>query len=168
MAGERLKASSLARRLTLVALVAGLVGAPAGILRAMCLARACDDDSVATARVPFCSLPGNLRRLVAAGYYDGRSPDVIVVSRRSLAGDSTGRHRVLWPSLRRSEHARVPIALAGPGIVPGAGVPSGAGLEDLAPTLAEAISLRRAHPNVRSGRAVAAIASEDTARLVVV
>jgi hypothetical protein len=62
---------------------------------------------------------------------------------------------------------RVPIALAGIGIVPGSAVPEGTTLDRLAPTIAEVIDLDRPHPEVRSGTTIdGVVAGEGRPELV--
>ena len=55
---------------------------------------------------------------------------------------------------------------AGDGVTPGAPVPDGAGLDDIAPTVAEIIALQRAHPEVRSGTPIEGVASGKPPHLV--
>ena len=50
--------------------------------------------------------------------------------------------------------------------VSGAPIPAGAGLDEVAPTIERIIGVERPHPEVRSGRAVAGVASGDPPRLV--
>jgi type I phosphodiesterase/nucleotide pyrophosphatase len=58
-----------------------------------------------------------------------------------------------WPATA-SVDVRVPLVLAGPGIVRGAPVADGVTLDRVAPTLSAAIGFEREHPEVRSGTAI--------------
>ncbi|HEY3022323.1 MAG TPA: hypothetical protein VGK11_01650, partial [Actinomycetota bacterium] len=75
------------RRLLVLLLVLAAIGVPAGVLRAACAGKSCPAD-VAHARVPFCPLPAELKAKLAAGFREGRSPDVMAV---------TGNHAVAGP-----------------------------------------------------------------------
>ena len=145
----------------------GTIAIPAGALRAACVGGSCSTEP-AQARVPFCPLPDWMKRDVAAGYYEGRSPDVLAVTARSgmsAAGDGA----TPWPSVADGPSVtRVPIALWGRGVRTGARVPAGTKLDAIAPTIADAISLVRGHPDVRSGTAIPGVADpSDAPRLVV-
>lgn len=152
------------RRLLVLLLVLAAIGVPAGVLRAACAGKSCPVD-VAHARVPFCPLPAELKAKLAAGFREGRSPDVMAV---------TGNHAVAgpedagpWPSVAEaSTVTRVPIAFFGTGIDPGTLVPRGTGLDAIAPTLSEVLGFRRPHPEVRAGAAVAGISDGERPRLV--
>jgi hypothetical protein len=154
------------RTLILLTLVA-LVGVPAGVLRAFCAGHSCDEPANASSEVPFCSLPDELRSNVAAGFREGRSPDLLAVARTAslLAGDEWPPVR--WPSTADDDPTRVPIAFWGAGIESGARIPAGTGLDSIAPTIAAIMGFDRPHPEVRSGRAVEGIASGVRPRLVV-
>ncbi len=142
----------LSRRRLLVAVgIAALITLPAGVLAGLCVGNACRREERATGRVPFCSLPQDLRSLIAAGFRDGRSPHVMTVTSREA----------------NAEPAEMPVAFAGTGVTPGAEVPAGTTLDAVAPTLAEIIGLRRPHPGVRSGEPVSGVASGEAPRLVV-
>ena len=113
-----------------------------------------------------------MRAQIAAGFRDGRSPDVVAVPRMaavvgslSPAGGSTGAG--LWPSTDGSADTRVPIVFAGTGVRPGATVPDGTELRQIAPTVAQALGFDRPFPDVRSGRPVAGLARPERPRLVV-
>jgi hypothetical protein len=155
-----------ARRLLLLLIVVGLIGVPAGILRALCVGSACGETAAAS-RVPFCGLPAPVREAIERGYREGRSPDVLGV---------TSPHEVLtraagvwapWPAVAGVDD-RVPIAFAGAGVEPGSAVPPGATLDAIAPTLAEILGFDRPFPDVRSGVAVEGVASGELPRLVLV
>jgi hypothetical protein len=148
---------------------AALMGLPAGVLRVLCLGNVCEVRSEASANTPFCSLPDQVRRLVESGSYEGRSPDIMAVTGPMLiaGGDAFKDAPVpLWPSTTLRGTGRVPIVFSGTGVVTGADVPSGTGLDDLSETIAAVIDLRRPHPDVRSGEAVDGVASGETPRLV--
>jgi hypothetical protein len=154
-------AAWVGRRTWAILLAAALVALPAAVLRVLCVGHACDRPGEAAAEVPFCSLPDELRRRVLTGFREGRSPDVLAVTGATPVVTSG----VEWPSVG-DDAARVPIVFAGEGVNPDASIPSGTGLDDVAPTLASVIGLRRPHPEVRSGEAVDGIASGGPARLV--
>jgi hypothetical protein len=152
------------RRLLVLLLVLAAIGVPAGVLRAACAGKSCPAD-VAQARVPFCPLPAELKAKLAAGYREGRSPDVIAVTGNHAVASPTGAGP--WPSVAEaSTVTAVPIAFFGRGIEPGALVPRGTGLDAIAPTLSEVLGFRRAHPEVRAGAAVAGISDGERPRLV--
>lgn len=148
-----------------------LVGAPAVVLRVLCVGSSCDaSEADAQASVPFCPLPQGLRREVAAGFREGRSPDVMaatagldVVSTQVQRGA-----RVPWPGTEESDgvsglpDTRVPIVFLGAGVRPG-DLPPGSGLDTIAPTLEEITGFRRAHPEVRTGAAIDGVAAEGSA-----
>ncbi|HEX6400576.1 MAG TPA: hypothetical protein VF108_08945 [Actinomycetota bacterium] len=157
-------------RVTILLLVAALIGVPGAILRSTCGA-GCAAAEAAPARVPFCTLPGELRARIAAGFRDGRSPDVVAVPRDATVVGSvspTGARTVdgVWPSTARALDTRVPIVFAGIGVRAGAPVPDGTALRQIAPTVAQALAFERPFPQVRSGRAVAGVARPERPRLV--
>lgn len=155
----------LGRRAWTLLVAATLVAAPAAVLRATCAGRACDAPAEAAAGVPFCSLPEGLRARIAAGFREGRSPDVLAVTAGvPVAGGAPGAPA--WPSVERGPE-RVPLAFAGAGVDPSAPVPAGTGLDDVAPTIAAVAGVERPHPEVRSGEPVPGVASGAPARLVV-
>lgn len=153
---------ALGRRTWTLLLAAVLVGAPAAVLRAACAGRSCDRPAQTAADVPFCSLPEALRARVAAGFREGRSPDVVAVT--GTTGVATGASA--WPAADAGA-ARVPLVFHGAGVDPSAAVPAGTGLDDVAPTVAALVGLERPHPEVRSGAAVPGVATGAPARLVV-
>lgn len=143
------------RRMLLLFVVLAVLGLPAFTLRVLCVGHACDEPVSATAEVPFCGLPAGLRGPVAAGFREGRSPDVLGVTRVSVGGGTAfGRKEAQpqWPSVQ-STSRRVPLVLAGAG-VPAGPLPAGTGLDDVAPTIASLIGIERPHPEVRSGELV--------------
>jgi hypothetical protein len=154
-----------ARRLLVLLIVLAALAVPAGALRAACAGNACAARA-ATPRVPFCPLPDWMKSDIAAGYREGRSPDVLAVAER--AGLSDGRSGPPWPSVAAGRHATaVPIVFWGTGVRASASVPAGTALDAVAPTIADAIGLRRPHPDVRSGVAIPGVAGGDRPTLVV-
>jgi hypothetical protein len=146
-------------------MLVAIAGAPAGVLRAFCAGHSCDEPANASAEVPFCSLPDGARSRVAAGFREGRSPDLLAVTAGGslVAGDEWPP--VPWPST--SDDTRVPIAFWGTGVDPGAEIPSGTGVDDIAPTLEAILGFERPHPEVRSGTAIGGVASGERPRVVV-
>ena len=153
------------RTLVLLAL-AGVIGAPAGVLRAFCAGHSCDEPANASSEVPFCSLPSDLRERVAAGFREGRSPDLLAVGATPISNDESWP-KVPWPSTAGDGDARVPLGFWGTGVDPAAEVPDGTGLDDVAATVASLVEFDRPFPNVRSGTAIEGVASGETPRLVV-
>ncbi len=152
------------RRLLVLLLVLAAIGVPAGVLRAACAGKSCPAD-MAQARVPFCPLPTELKAKLAAGFREGRSPDVMAVTGNHVVAGPAGAGP--WPSVAEaSAVTAVPIAFFGTGIQPGAVVPRGTGLDAIAPTLSEVLGFRRPHPDVRVGTAVAGISDGERPRLV--
>jgi hypothetical protein len=147
-----------------------IIGAPAALLRSLCIGHSCDKPVSTASEVPFCSLPERTRSLIEAGFREGRSPDLLVVTNRTGVAGSTAPVRpgpkTPWPSLSEDDRGRIPIVFAGAGVDPGAEVPAGTALEDVAPTEAEIIGLRRPHPEVRSGEAVEGVAAGRPPRLL--
>ena len=156
-AGEPGQTSLGAGRRTLVLLsLVALVGVPAGVLRAFCAGHSCDEPANASSEVPFCSLPDEVRERVAAGFREGRSPDLLAVAAGAglVAGDG-----VPWPSTAGGGSTRVPIAFWGRGMNLNATIPPGTGLDDVAPTIAAILGFDRPHPEVRSGTAIEGVAA---------
>lgn len=167
MSGGPEPAPRLRRRVTAVAIVGLLFGGPAAALRAACAWGSCERLVVTEADIPFCSLPRAIRSEIANGYYEGRSPDVLAVTRRPVVGDTTRRGEfVAWPSTTSNGEGRVPIVFSGVGVRSGMTLPEGTGLKDIAPTIARLIGLKRAHPDVRSGREIQGVAFGNGPRLV--
>ena len=159
-----------ARRLLALVVALVLIGIPAGVLRALCVGRSCRPAAGAPARVPFCGLPPALRAAIAAGYREGRSPEVLLVTPRpAVAGatDPLGGLRPVWPSVQPPPDGRVPLVLAGAGLRRSAAIPSGTRLDAVAPTVAAVLGFHRPHPEVRSGRPVPGVASGAGSGLVV-
>jgi hypothetical protein len=152
------------RRTLVILLLAAAVGLPAGILRAGCVGKSCRLESDAAAAVPFCSLPESLRAGLVTGFRERRSPEVLAVAGPAgiVGGDASD---LPWPSLEDPVH-HVPILFHGAGVDGDAEIPPATALDDIAPTIAEIIGLRRPHPEVRSGRAIPHIATGESPRLV--
>jgi hypothetical protein len=154
------------RRLLGVTFVAVLVAAPAVALQAMCVGRSCQRTRSPAAEAPFCSLPATTRAAVAAGYRDGRSPDLLAVTadEPGVTGPADVAPGVPWPSTAPGA-GQVPLVFAGDAVRRGAEVRDGTTLDSVAPTLAAALGLRRPHPEVRSGTEIPGLVSGKRARL---
>jgi hypothetical protein len=150
--------SSTGRRIVVVLVVLGILAVPAIALRLACAGNACSQDAAA-AEVPFCPLPAALRREIAAGFRQGRSPDVLAAAGGTPVLTRAAGQEVPWPTTEVS--LRVPIAFVGPGIRAGT-LPAGTGLDQVAPTLAEALGVARPHPEVAAGTAVPGLVSATT------
>jgi len=131
------------RRLAVLVVALALVGAPAVALRALCVGKSCAQEGIAgAAPIPFCPLPAALREQIVAGYRQGRSPDVMGTTNVPMVG---------WPWVGyTSDQNAAPIMFFGKGIF-GGRLPNDVGLDQIAPTIAELMDFRRAHPEVRSG-----------------
>ena len=149
---------STGRRLTILLLVLALIGAPALLLRALCVGQSCAQAGPVDAVVPFCPLPTWLRGEIAAGFRAGRSPEVL-----ASTGATThimGSSGTSWPSTADVHRATtVPLLFMGPGIRDGE-LSSSLGLDQIAPTLEPLLGLRRAHPEVRVGTAIPGVVRE--------
>jgi hypothetical protein len=132
--------------------VLAAVAVPAGVLRALCVGRSCDEPEPGR-RVPFCTLPDELRRDIVNGFREDRSPDVLGVAADVPVYTESGARQIRapWPAVEPSVDTGVPIVLAGIGIEAGTALAAGTTLDRIAPTIAEAIALDRPHPEVRSG-----------------
>jgi hypothetical protein len=156
---------SSGRRLLILLAVCSLVAIPAGVLRAMCAARTCDQDASVQARVPFCPLPADLRSLIANGFRAGRSPDIVGVGAMPVTGGA-GEASTPWPGTDPAPDTRVPLAFLGTGVDPSVVLPEQLTLDRVAPTLAEILGFRRENPEVRSGLSISGLADGDRPRLV--
>ena len=156
---------SSGRRLLILLAVCSLVAIPAGVLRATCAARTCDQGEDVRARVPFCPLPADLKSLIASGFLAGRSPDVVGVGATPVAGGG-GEASTPWPGTNPVPDTRVPLAFLGTGVDPSVALPQKLTLDRVAPTLAEILGFRREHPEVRSGLSITGLADGDRPRLV--
>jgi hypothetical protein len=148
--------------------VLSAIAVPAGVLQAVCAGRSCEEPSGEAPRVPFCPLPAAIREGIVNGYRERRSPDVLgVAAHVRLFNSANGtRPGAPWPSLDSPVDARVPLAFWGAGVASGASVPDGSELDQVAPTIAEAIALNRPFPEVRSGVAIEGVAGGARPRLV--
>jgi hypothetical protein len=130
--------SSPVRRALILAVVVLAASIPAVVAYGKCSGAGCDPGAPTHSYVPFCSLPSEVRTRIAAGYQDGRSPDLLAVSAGTpIIGSTTDRPddlRVPWLSVDGPAAARVPLVFAGPGIRP-AQLTSGSGLDGVEPTL---------------------------------
>ena len=162
----------LGQRAAAFAIAAVLIGVPAVVLRVLCVGDSCSTSAQASAETPFCSLPDGLRRSISAAVRDGRSGELLAATRkpRVIGGSAfkVASKQPLWPSLQSSQ--KVPIVFAGSGVQEGVALSPGAGLDDVAPTIARVLGFDRSHPEIRSGEALdeAAVPQATPPRLVVV
>jgi hypothetical protein len=159
------------RRLVVLLLALTVIGVPAAALRVACVGASCRSTAAAaSAPAPFCSLPADLRSLIGAGTYENRSPDAMAVSAStpvvSAVGDGV---KVPWPSVASGQRAamRAPLWFIGRGIRQGP-LPQEVTLDRVAPTLEPLLSLRRAHPDVRSGTAIPGVVRDGASTPLVV
>jgi hypothetical protein len=155
------------RRLLTLLVVLAAIGLPAGVLQALCVGRSCDAEGNQPLRVPFCPLPAALRDLLANGYREGRSPDVLgVVQERPVYTEVAGT-RLSWPAAgTEADDVAIPLAFAGAGVRRDVELPSGVTLDRVAPTVAQILGFERPFPNVRSGTAIDGVAGGDPPSLV--
>ena len=144
------------RRMLVLFLVLAVLGLPAFTMRILCVGHACDEPVEASAQVPFCRLPADIRSPLGAGFREERSPDVLGVTTEISVGGATAFRpqdaQPQWPSIQPISR-RVPLVFAGAG-VPAGPVPDGTGSDDIAPTIASMMEIDRPHPEVRSGELV--------------
>jgi hypothetical protein len=162
------------RRLAVLLIALALLGIPAAALRAECAGASCRSNATAATPAPFCALPADLRALITAGTYEGRSPDALGVAGAqplvSIVDYVSGRPiRVPWPSEATAEPAAMtaPLLFIGPDIRTST-LPSGVGLDQIAPTLEPILGFRRPHPEVRNGQAIPDITEPGVATPLVV
>lgn len=157
----------LERRAVVVLGVVALVAVPAVVLRVLCVGRSCDPKQGAARKVPFCALPPNTRDAIAAGYREGRSPDILAVTAENVrvVSRSSDPRGTSWPSIDQPP-GRARLVFWGRRVAEGADL-GAAGLDDVAPTLARIGGVRIPHPEVRSGRAVAGATEGPIPRLLV-
>lgn len=170
MTTGRLPRLTLGKRAAAFAVVALIVGIPAIALRLLCFGGSCETPAQASSSTPFCSLPVGIRQTITESTRDGRSGDLLVVTEGvEVAGGSAFEGTPLrprWPSLEGASN--VPVVLSGAGIASGTTPPAGVGLDDVAPTISDALGFDRPHPSVRSGEAIpGATTSGFPPRLVV-
>jgi hypothetical protein len=153
------------RRLTVLLVALALIGIPAAVLRIGCVGNSCRSDAAAVAApAPFCSLPANLRTLITAGTYDGRSPDVVGVA----GSNPVITDGVAWPSEDATATVgTVAYTFIGRG-VRGGRSPAKVSLDQVAPTLEPLLGLHRPHPEVRAGRAIPGIVASGARTPLVV
>lgn len=149
-------------------MICAAIGIPAVALRAACAGRSCSSGGGGEARIPFCPLPDELKADLAAGFRQGRSPDVFAVTRGATVrgGTDPADDPFPWPSVGAAEATGVPIVFSGTGVDASATVPEGTGLDQLAPTISDVIGFKRPFPGVRAGVAVNGVASGAHPRLV--
>lgn len=158
-------------RLLSLLFVLGILALPPLVLRAACVGRTCEEPGESAGRVPFCSLPADLQDRLAAGYREGRSPDVLAVSR---APELRGWDRVsdvpavqtVWPSAGGGPSEAVPLVFWGTGVRRGAQIPPGTALSSVAPTVLELTGDSWAFPDVHDGVPITRLANGQTPRLV--
>jgi hypothetical protein len=154
------------RRLIALLGAALAVAVPAIVLVALCVGRACERADPIAARVPFCSLPPEVRDLLEAGFRDGRSPHVMAVTGSDTVTGSSEAPDVPWPSIDADGASRVPLLFVGTGVDADAAIPTGSRLDVVAPTISNIIGLDRPHPGVRSGEALPGVSGTSPPRLV--
>ena len=156
------------RQLSLL-IVLGVVALPAVGLRALCVGDSCGGQPERSTRIPFCSLPAALRSDISAGFYDGRSPDVLAVPQDPvIRGGIDGERGVTptWPSSEATPSTSVPLLFSGEGVRASAEIPDGTTLASVAPTLGAIIGLAWGNPGVHPGSALEHIADGKAPRLV--
>jgi hypothetical protein len=156
------------RRLVTLLIICAAIGIPAVALRAACAGKSCSSGGGDEARIPFCPLPDALKADLAAGFREGRSPDVFAVTQGTIVrgGTDPAEASVPWPSVGAAQETGVPIVFSGTGVDTTAVVPAGTGLDQVAPTISDVIGFRRPFPGVRAGVAVNGVASGAHPRLV--
>jgi hypothetical protein len=156
------------RRLITLLIICAAIGVPAVALRAACAGKSCSSGGGDDARIPFCPLPDALKADLAAGFREGRSPDVFAVTQGPIVrgGTDPAEASVLWPSVGAAQETGVPIVFSGTGVDTTATVPDGTGLDQVAPTISDVIGFKRPFPGVRAGVAVNGVASGTHPRLV--
>ena len=148
--------------------VCALIALPAGVLRATCMGKTCDQGTTVHARVPFCPLPDELRTLISNGFYAGRSPDVLGVGAMPVAGGSGGGGDVStpWPATEPVPDVHVPLAFLGTGVDPNVALPEQLTLDRIAPTLTEILGVRWIFPKVHGGLSITGLANGERPRLI--
>jgi hypothetical protein len=95
---------------------------------------------------------------VSAGFYEGRSPDILGVAGSSVVTRVPGGLEVPWPTSTVDPYSlRVPLIFLGDRIESQA-LTGDIGLNQVAPTLERLLGIERPHPEVRSGRAIDGLA----------
>lgn len=149
-------------------MICAAIGIPAVALRAACAGKSCSSGGGPEARIPFCPLPDALKADLAAGFREGRSPDVFAVTQGAIVrgGTDPSEASVPWPSVGAAADTGVPIVFSGTGVDASATVPDGTGLDQVAPTISDVIGFKRPFPGVRAGVAVNGVASGAHPRLI--
>jgi hypothetical protein len=156
------------RQLSLL-VVLGIVALPAVGLHALCVGDSCGEEAEPRARIPFCSLPAGLRSDISAGFYDGRSPDVLAVPEEPIIrGGIDGERGVApgWPSVEGGSSMSVPLLFSGEGVRASADIPDGTTLAAVAPTLGAIMGLSWQKSGVHPGTALEGIGDGEAPRLV--
>jgi hypothetical protein len=151
-----------ARRLLVLLAILAAIGLPAGVLQALCVGRSCDAGPDEEPRVPFCPVDATLRELIANGYREGRSADVLGVTGKVPIFTELGGTRIAWPNAKAD--TRVPVVFWGSGVASGATMPRDVGLDRIAPTVSEILAFDRPFPDVRSGEPIEGVATPDGSR----
>jgi hypothetical protein len=156
------------RRLVTLLIICAAIGVPAVALRAACAGKSCSNGGGDEARIPFCPLPDALKADLAAGFREGRSPDVFAVTQGTIVrgGTDPAEASIPWPSVGAAEDTGVPIVFSGTGVDTTTTVPDDTGLDQVAPTISDVIGFKRPFPGVRAGVAVNGVASGAHPRLV--
>jgi hypothetical protein len=156
------------RRLVTLLIICAAIGIPAVALRAACAGKSCSSGGGPEARIPFCPLPDALKADLAAGFREGRSPDVFAVTQGTIVrgGSDPSEASVPWPSVGAAQETGVPIVFSGTGVDATAVVPHGTGLDQIAPTISDVIGFKRPFPGVRAGVSVNGVANGTHPRLV--
>ena len=136
------------RRLLLLLTTLTVLAVPAVVLRAACVGKSCPASPPAARPPAFCGLPEENRALIAAGFRDTRSPDVLAFGQVVAEVDGG---IVTWSM--DPDVTEVPLVFLGPA-ARARELPPGVVLDRVAPTLAESAGLRRPHPEDRSGTPV--------------
>jgi hypothetical protein len=135
-----------------------LLGIPAAALRADCAGASCRSSAAAATPAPFCALPADLRALITAGTYEGRSPDALgVPGSIAVTSDVGSGVQVPWPAEEQVSAGLVPLVILGRDVRAGK-LSSSLGLDQIAPTLEPSLGLVRPHPEVRDGVAIPGVA----------
>ncbi|MEA2476412.1 MAG: hypothetical protein QOC87_611 [Actinomycetota bacterium] len=156
------------RRLIVLLIVLGLIAVPGALLRVFCVGASCTKTASVASAVPFCSLPSQIRTLIGNGFRTGRSADVLAVGGPTTVEGGTGwasdAAGVPWPGLSTAG-TQVPLVFLGTGVRAGP-ITEPVSLDDVAPTEAAILGLHRPHPEVRSGHALAGVATGEHPRLL--
>jgi hypothetical protein len=153
------------RRLLLLLIVLGAVGAPAAVLSLACAGSACPGGIERATQVPFCPLPDRLKSRISNGYREGRSPDVLGVASGTPLFTEADGGRTAWPGPRARSGERVPVVFWGTG-VSGKPIREPIRLDSIAPTVAEILGFERPFPEVRSGSPAPEVPNGDPPSLV--